>query len=316
MYSACEGVPESFRLSGSGEPMLRMLSHPRPTAPEFHPRHAGSPGRWLLTAILCASGSGLAVSNEIAWLDLDPAKQVGYVNLNTNLGFPIGEKELTLAVDCQGAGAVRTYVQPAGGPPIYLADWKADARFPPALTKAGFLAQKAGTFILKDTVKHQQLSLTCAGGVLSTNFSQIETIGGFGQVGGPFYRDAEEPSVNMTYGLNTLAKTKLVNFSVQVRVKRVPQGYMFTRLEVDASAPESAPKAQVFMSDGRYLYPIYFNGQAQDNAQVSKVVLKQRVDLYVSEDPAKGGWRRTTYDYGSQVLKTVPVPKPSLPIRQ
>lgn len=271
--------------------------------------------RRLLLAALFGSGSGLAVSNRVGWLDLDPARQSAYVSLNADLGFPIGAKELTLAVDCAAPG-VRAYPKPASGVPMALKEWKADPGLLAALIKAGFVTQKAGTVTLKDTDKRQTLVMACDKKVLTTNFSGIDNIGGAGIVGAPFFRGDGEPTVNLDYALIFFGGSHLVNFSVQQRVTRVPQGYAFSRLQVDADAPTVSPKAQVFMSDGEFLYPLYYNGQPQANAQLGKVVIARQVDLYVSEDPAKGGWRRTSYDYATQVLRTDPVPKPNLPIRQ
>jgi len=101
-----------------------------------------------------------------------------------------------------------------------------------------------------------------------------------------------------------------------VRVQPKAGGVVLTQLRFGPDLFNWAAKAQVFLSDGLYLYPIFYGGQQQTNGRLPGLVLKSEVQFFSSDDPEKEGWRKTTYNYKTQTLTTVPVAKPVLPIRQ
>lgn len=293
--------------------MFEMLCPSRRFAPDLLSRRLSRLALWTLTGLVFASGPALAVSSDLYALTLDPAGQVGYLDLDVDLGFPIGAKTLMVTVDCRGP-LVRAFIQSSGRMPIEVKTWKADAALLPALSKAGLVSQKAGAVTVKDTLQGTQLGLSCAGGILSADFSKVNRIG----LSGTFerYKRDQEQSIDTKYALRLLPGTSLRALSLKASVIPTPKGYVFDTLLVDPEFSISVRTEQVFMSDGKALYPLFYNGKPQDNAAATKLTLQTQIDFYVTDDPAKGGWRRTTYDYRAQTLKTVPVSKPTLPIRQ
>lgn len=234
--------------------------------------------RALLPALL-VSGSTLATSNKITWLVVDTAAQTAYVDLDADLGFPIGTKSLILTISCKQPG-VSVYPGPRADLPTRRSKWKPDPVLLKSLVKIGLVQRQSGHTTIVNTVNHDRLSLDCSSGILTTDFSTMNLIGFEDQVDGPFYRNTSEPSINVTLALSFYPDSATPLLNAQVRVQKSAGGYVFTRLQVDPPLGDAAARAQVFMSDGKSLYPLYYNAQPQDNAQLAQVVLGGQIDIY------------------------------------
>jgi len=265
--------------------------------------------------VLLIAGMACALSSEMTWLTLDPKLQIAYVDVAADLGFPIGAKRLIVTVDCRRS-QVKVFEDVKTEMPIDPAKWKPDATIFNTLQSSGVVVQKGRTTFITNPKTKERLGLSCIGGVLSTNYSGMKMIGSEFDLDAPYFRNTDTSEINMNYDLSLHGNTVLSNYAVQVRVQPKAGGLVLTQLRVNPNLFNWAAKAQVFVSDGHYLYPIFYGGQQQTNGQLSALVLKNQVQFYASDDPEKGGWRKTTYDYKTQILTTVPVSKPVLPIRQ
>lgn len=281
----------------------------------------GSAGSRLLLRIIGVTGLSLipgmafALSTQVTWLMLDPKLQIAYVDVDADLGYPIGVKSLVVSVNCRSS-QVKVFEDMKTKMPIDPAKWKPDATIFNALQSGGVLLQKGGATFLTNPKTRERLALICTGGVLSADYSGMKNIGSEFNPDAPFFRNTEKSEIDMNYALSLHTNTNLSNYSVQVRVQPKAGGIVLTQLRFGPDLFNWAAKAQVFLSDGQYLYPIFYSGQQQTNGRVSGLVLKNQVQFFSSDDPEKGGWRKTTYDYKTQVLTTVPVSKPVMPLRQ
>jgi len=150
----------------------------------------------LLTAAIAS-----ALSSQVTWLTVDPKLQIAYVDVDADLGYPIGAKSLIVTVDCRRS-QVKVFEDMKTSMPIDPAKWKPGAMIFNALQSSGVLLRKGGTTFLTDPKTRERLGLTCTGGVLSTDYSGMKTIGSEFNPDAPFFRNIEKSEIDMNYALS------------------------------------------------------------------------------------------------------------------
>jgi hypothetical protein len=265
-----------------------------------------------MLAVLLSTSLVQAATLHVTGYELQPHKQRALITAEVSLGYPVGDATAGLALDCRtGTVTILNLGTSMLGGVSFVSDGvKADPALSKALLASGLVKVKPGVLNVTGTGQGTLLSQCVQGRLdaaiadhrVSSQTRSIEVpIGSADAEPSPFLPDVlgyAAQNVTLRADLTTVNKqVKVENFSVGGTM-----GYI-----------TSFPTAQVAVSDGKALYPIYYNRGNQVNTSMTALTVPAVLTVYLTLDG--NTWSKTTLNFQTSRVQTAPTSKPTLPIR-
>lgn len=272
------------------------------------------------------AGSAFSASTaalNIQYYDVHPHQQRLQFSGAASLGYPVGDAYYGIILDCKAAatGAVRFYRMEYNALFIGIGELaaKPDAALGQALQASGLVSFKGGVLTIKKVsglnLSGRPLVNSCKNGILTAELrdglQDNEFILGSRTT---FYVPVAGISSKGDFTTAEMVEFQATVAKVSLDVDPAKGGFQLSGVRVNPDfLPVSYPNLQVLISDGRALYPLFYNGDDQTNSAAARLFVAGMVSMYVTLDGTS--WLRTDLDLKMQRTRTQPASKPNLPIK-
>lgn len=274
--------------------------------------------RRLLGLALLALTPAHAAQVNISDLQYQPHAERVLAQLDAKLAYPVGEQSFALIFDCK-SGKTTVYeverlmgVNAIGNPDFPATQDPAKTR---ALYASGAAVAKPGALTLKGD-DQGTVAFRCEQGIVTLDFSKAKLIAE-PALHYQDFPDNDPPAVITRVPILSEADKDQPygSFDVVAGISAdlTPRGAVIDDVLIGGTDLPLGTGGEVFVSDGKALYPAYYAGQSQDNPVFKNLKVGNTVEVYLTPDGKT--WRKTTFDLKRRTVRTVPSAKPTLPIK-
>jgi len=266
--------------------------------------------------LLLLTGSAQAATLSISGYQLVPHQQLALYAVTMGLGYPVGNADVGFILDCRSSKVTFLQLNTDGTQFFLGKPFKtAGAALQKAVLGSGLVTVKSGVFTLKATGSEPVVN-QCQHGLLDAELLDSYVLGETRHLE---VSVASQSDLDDSGGASSKGGSPAYNsYSLSLKLDASPMGKagfsvdgFFVNRETYGPLP--LPNAQVMVSDGKALYPIFYAGLSQDNASLSSLTVPSTVTVYSTLDGKI--WNKTSINLAKRRVQTVPATKPKLPVR-